>query len=161
MKKLSLTVLILATMFLAGYGVVNAEEADKCPWEYLTGKWQYTDDAGSSSTVEWTSAEGDALMGAWEFADGKATGLVGCRPDKKELVSVGFGTNGTYWETVYTTVTESMLKGHKIERLSDGKSRSGTFEFKRESETLMSTSYDWKDADGNTGSIKGKITAMK
>ena len=99
-----------------------------CPWELVTGKWQLSYDTGYSSTVVWKKTDGNAVIGHWEDAHGKATELVGWRPDKKELAAIGFGPKGTYWNIVFTTVTKSRLKGKITERGDDGETRSGTYE---------------------------------
>ena len=108
----------------------------------------------------WKKTDGDALIGHWEDANGKATELVGWRPDTKELVAVGFGANGSYWNIVFTTVTSSKLKGNISERRADGKSRSGTYEITKDSETKSSTHFLWKGEDGKTESVKGSFTRL-
>ncbi len=140
-------------------GVSQAEEAAKCPWKLVTGKWRLSDDTGNSSTVVWKKAtsDGNALLGFWKGDNGEATELVGWCPDKKELVAVGFGNDGAYWHIVFTTVTESMLKGDITERRADGKTRSGIYQITKQSDTKSLTHILWKDTDGENASVKGSF----
>jgi hypothetical protein len=141
-------------------GLAQAQDSAECPWKLVTGKWRLSDDSGNSSTVVWKKTEGDALIGHWEDANGKATELVGWRPDKKELAAIGFGANGSYWNIVFTTVTESRLKGKITERGPDGKTRSGMYEITKESETKFATHFQWKAEGGKTESVKGNFTRL-
>ena len=149
----------LALSLLFG-SLACAQEAAVCPWKLVTGKWRLASDDGSSSTVVWKKTDGDALIGHWEEASGKATEIVGWRPDKRELVAIGFGPHGSYWKIVFTTVTESGLKGEISERRADGQSRSGTYEIVKESENKLATHYQWSDEGGNIINVKGSFTRV-
>ena len=149
----------LASLFLLA-GLLHAEDTAECPWKLVTGKWRLVHDDGNAGTVVWKKTDGGALIGHWEDANGKATELVGWRPDKKELVAVGFGENGSYWNIVFTTVTESRLKGQITERGPDGKTRSGTYEITKESESKSATQIEWKLDGGKTETVKGSFTRL-
>jgi hypothetical protein len=137
-----------------------AQDSSACPWKLVTGKWRLSDDSGNSSTVVWEKTDGGALIGHWEDANGKATELVGWRPDTRELAAVGFGDNGTYVNIVFTTVTASHLKGKITQRRPDGKTRSGMYEITKESETKFATHFQWKAEGGKTESVKGNFTRL-
>ena len=68
----------------------------------------------------WKIADGDSLIGAWQGEDSKAMELVGWRTDTKELVATGYGPKGEYWEVVFSTVTETLIKGRTIRRTPEG-----------------------------------------
>ncbi len=63
-------------------------------------------------------------------------------------------------KTIFTKVTESRLKGEISERSPDGKTRSGTYETTKESESKSSTLVQWKGDGGKTESVKGSFTRL-
>ena len=103
-------------------GPLCAEDTATCPWKQPTGHWRLTDSTGYTGDVVWKLAgDNQAALGEWQHKDGtKTTELGGWRPDKKVFVATGYGAKGSYWEVVFTTVTESMIKGDMINRTSDG-----------------------------------------
>lgn len=112
-----------------------------CPWKYETGHWKLTDATGNQADVVWKSADGDSLIGMWEGVDGKAMELAGWRSDTKELVATGYGPKGEYWEVVFTTVTETTIKGKMIQRTPEGVIKVGIWQVTKKSDDEMSTLF--------------------
>lgn len=141
----------------------HAEDAAKCPWEFVTGKWKQSDDSGYSADIEWNSAgDGDAVVGTWTDKDGaKYTELVGWRPEKKMLVATGYGTNGSYWELKATKVTASMIKGKIVDRRPDGMTYTGTWQCKKVSDDLIETNFTGSDGSDQKITIKGAFKRVK
>ena len=40
--------------------------------------------------------------------------------ETKEFVATGYGPKGEYWEVVFSTVTETLIKGRTIQRTPEG-----------------------------------------
>ena len=149
---------LAATLFLTGQTV--AEDATKCPWKLVTGHWRLTDSTGTADVVWKSAGDGQALIGAWEGKDGRATELVGWRPDQKVLVATGYGSNGSYWEIKFTTVTEAMIKGEMVNREPDGTVLKGTWQVTRKNDDEMPTLFVGT-RDGEKVTVKGSFKRVK
>lgn len=137
MKRVTM---LAATAILFISGSASAQPAG-CPWKFVTGHWRATDETGDQADVMWKSSDGDSLIGMWEGKDGKAMELAGWRSDTQELVATGYGPKGEYWEVVFTTVTDTMIKGKMIHRTPDAVIRVGTWQVTKKSADEMSTLF--------------------
>jgi hypothetical protein len=96
----------------------------------------------------------------WEGKDGKATEICGWRSDTKELVVMGYGPKGEYWEVVFTTVTEKMIQGRIIQRTLDGVILRGIWQVTKESDDEMPTLFVGT-RNREAASIKGSFKRVK
>jgi hypothetical protein len=156
MKRL---VVLAAVTVLLSAGSAFGQHPD-CPWRYVTGHWKHSDDLGNVGEVVWKKSQGGALTGIWKDEQGKATELAGWRPDKKALVTTGYGDQGEFWHGEFTTVTESMIKGEIFHRLADGKIRKGTLQLTKTGDDEMPTLFVGT-IDGKEVTSKGKYTRVK
>jgi hypothetical protein len=138
----------------------RAAKTAECPWELVTGHWKLTNETGHEAHVTWKESAGNALVGTWKDESGKATELVGWRPERGELVATGYGDKGEFWEVRFTTVTEDMVKGPMIDRDADGSVRRGTFQITRKSDDELPTLFEGT-VDGEKITIKGCFTRVK
>jgi hypothetical protein len=140
MKRFSIIAsIVLCAAFTCGFALGQAPE--ECPWKFATGHWRLTDSTGNEADVVWKKTAGDALIGRWKGEDGRAIEITGWRPDRNELVATGYGPNGEYWEVVFTTVTEKMIKGKMIQRTPDGVIKKGTWQVTKKSDDEMPTLF--------------------
>jgi len=106
----------------------DSDNLPECPWKCLVGHWKLTDASGNDAEVVWKPVGGDSFLGLWKGDSGEATEVVGWRSDTKELVATGYGPNGEYWEVVFTTVTETMIRGRLVHRTPDGAIKLGIWQ---------------------------------
>ena len=151
------TVFAVAALFVSRTAVAQPPD---CPWRFATGHWKASDETGNESEVVWKTTEGDALLGLWTGKDGKATEIAGWRSDTKELVIIGYGPKGEYWEVTCTTVTESMIKGRMIQRTPEGVIMRGIWQVTKKSDDEMATLFVGTQ-NGNEVNVKGSFTRMK
>ena len=153
MKKIIIA--LLATGFIG----LNAYSDDhKSPWKLMQGKWQVEEEYGFKSEVVFKKLkDGEGASGKWEDQNGnKFSELIGWLSDKKQIVSLGFGTNGAYWECNFTEVTSKHIKGTMIYRDHEGKLHQGDYMIKKISEVLCESQFKIKDSkDGQLKVYKG------
>ncbi len=140
-------------------GQLAADDAE-CPWEFSTGHWQLTIGGYTANVVWRTNNDGQVVVGDWEDETGKFTELAGWRPDQKVLVSTSYGSNGSYCETKFTTVTKSMLKGDMIRRLADGRVMKGTWQVTKKGDDEKTVRFDGT-IDGEEITIEGSFKRVK
>jgi hypothetical protein len=141
-----------------------AEVADKCPWKLATGRWQLGDSTSDAADeVVWKHIGNDqTAIGLWKNRDGSEfTELIGWRPDQKTLVSTAYGSNGSYWEITFTTVTGNMVKGDLVFRQVDGTVSRGTWQVTKKSDDEMPTVFVATDEDGRAVTIEGRFKRVK
>ena len=156
MKRLTMFV-VAATIFVTGSA--SAQPPD-CPWKFTTGHWKLIDSTGSEAEVVWKIADGDSLIGVWEGEDGKAMELAGWRTDTKELVATGYGPKGEYWEVVFTTVTETLIKGRMIQRTPEGDILLGLWQVNKNGDDEMPTLFVGT-RNGKKVTEKGRFVRVK
>ena len=116
MKKIILSAMAILTSF-------NAYADDqKSPWKFLQGRWQVEEDYGFKSEVVFKKLkDGEGATGKWIDQDGnKFSELIGWMPDKKQLVALGIGNNGAYWQCNFTEVKVNQIKGFMVFRDNEG-----------------------------------------
>jgi hypothetical protein len=148
---------VVAAIFIAGSA--SAQPPD-CPWKFVTGHWKSIDSTGSEAEVVWKTADGDSLIGLWDGEDGKAMELVGWRSDTKEFVATGYGPKGEYWEVVFTTVTEKLIRGRLIHRTPEGDIRLRIFQLTKNGDDEMPTLFVGT-RNGKKVTEKGRFVRVK
>ena len=79
-------------------------------------------------------------------------------PDKKQLVALGIGNNGAYWECNFTEVKVNQIKGFMVFRDHEGQTLQGDYMIKRISDVLLESQFKTKDPkDGQLKSWKGNF----
>jgi hypothetical protein len=147
----------VAAMILSRVAIAQPPD---CPWRFATGHWKASDETGNESEVVWKTTEGDALLGLWMGKDGKATEIAGWRSDTKELVVTGYGPKGEYWDVLFTTFTENMIKGKMIQRTAEGVVMRGIWQVTKKSDDEMDTLFVGT-ANGKEVTIKGSFKRVK
>ena len=101
--------------------------------------------------------DGEGASGKREDQDGnKFSELIGWLSDKKQMVSLGFGTNGAYWECNFTEVKAEYIKGTMMYRDHEGKLHEGDYMIKKISNVLCESQFKIKDSkDGKLKVYKG------
>jgi hypothetical protein len=150
---------IIITSFLLSFLGLNVlADGHKSPWKFMQGRWQVEEEYGFKSEVVFKKLkDGEGASGKWEDQDGnKFSELIGWLSDKKQVVSLGFGTNGAYWECNFTEVTAEHVKGTMMYRDHDGKLHQGDYMIKKVSNVLFESEFKTKDSkDGKLNVYKG------
>ena len=124
----------------------------------MQGRWQVEEEYGFKSEVVFKKLkDGEGASGKWEDQDGnKFSELIGWLSDKKQMVSLGFGTNGAYWECNFTEVKAEHIKGTMVYRDHEGKLHEGDYMIKKISNVLCESQFKIKDSkDGKLKVYKG------
>ena len=124
----------------------------------MQGRWQVEEEYGFKSEVVFKKLkDGEGASGKWEDQDGnKFSELIGWLSDKKQMVSLEFGTNGAYWECNFTEVKAEHIKGTMVYRDHEGKLHEGDYMIKKISNVLCESQFKINDSkDGKLKVYKG------
>jgi len=150
---------IIISLFILNFFVVNIyADNHKSPWKFMQGRWLVEEEYGFKSEVVFKKLkDGEGASGKWEDQDGnKFSELIGWLSDKKQMVSLGFGTNGAYWECNFTEVKAEHIKGTMVYRDHEGKLHEGDYMIKKISNVLCESQFKIKDSkDGKLKVYKG------
>ena len=150
---------IIISLFILNFFVVNIyADNHKSHWKFIQGRWQVEEEYGFKSEVVFKKLkDGEGASGKWEDQDGnKFSELIGWLSDKKQMVSLGFGTNGAYWECNFTEVKAEHIKGTMMYRDHEGKLHEGDYMIKKISNVLCESQFKIKDSkDGKLKVYKG------
>lgn len=146
---------------LAFNAYANAQELEKCPWKSEFGDFEFQGDDGASQ-ISWKPVgDGNAVIGTWNIEGNTYTELAGWQPERKTLVSNGYGPNGAYWEMRSTKVSATMFQGTMIDRRVDGSLYTGTWQCKRVNKDLFETLFVGVSQEGEAVEFKGKFKRKK
>ncbi|MEM6473661.1 MAG: hypothetical protein AAF802_29150, partial [Planctomycetota bacterium] len=149
---------------IGDWPLVHNIRVKESPWEWLTGKWELTDDTGFSSEVEWTTSDdAGSVIGQWLDADGStATEILGWKPESETISAVGFGVNGSHWNIEFTSVSPSEISGHSVDVRANGTTYEGTFRLIRTDDpNKVKTEFRGKDKDENQVTILGQFERIR
>lgn len=149
---------IINSLFILNFFVVNIyADNHQSPWKFMQGRWQVEEEYGFKSEVVFKKLkDGQGASGKWEDQDGnKFSELIGWLSDKKQIVSLGFGTNGAYWECNFTEVKAEHIKGTMVYQDHEGKLHEGDYMIKKISNVLCESQFKIKD------SKEGKLKVYK
>ena len=156
---------IIISLFILNFFVVNNyADNHKSPWKLMQGRWQVEEEYGFKSEVVFKKLkDGEGASGKWEDQDGnKFSELIGWLSDKKQMVSLGFGTNGAYWECNFTEVKAEYIKGTMMYRDHEGKLHEGDYMIKKISNVLCESQFKIKDSkDGKLKVYKGTFKKVE